>query len=320
MTQSVPYLINQIIKQIRLFNFLVKIFSFKSELLAFCRSYRIILFNLYILLGILIPSIIFIKRSIEEISGDNEEPIGESGGFYEEEEEEEEEEISEAESEARRIAKGKGKEVLPSTESHESSSSSVEDYSEVDEVDKEQLLEDSDDLWEAKSKIRNLVENGIIDKLREGENVTPQEFQDYLDVLEEYGERLEDYSNQGLDNQSALENLESELDDDLKDISDKLGSFDWDREAPKRTKLDSEKEYSSESSTASTPKAVPASLTDSSPTPRPGPASDSTPSTAVPDSSTTSPTPTNNLKETPTEYVQGISEGEMPSYTDPEDT
>jgi len=131
-----------------------------------------------------------------------------------------------------------------------------------------------------------------------------------------------------------LENLESELDDDLKDISDKLGSFDWDREVPKRTKLDSEKEYSSESSTVSTPKAVPASLTDSatptppaipasgsSPTSTPGPASDSTPSTVVPDSSTITPTSTDNpVKETPTEYVQGISEGEMPSYTDPEDT
>jgi hypothetical protein len=195
----------------------------------------------------------------------------------------------------------------------------VEDSS---EVDKGQLLKDSDDLWEAKSKIRNLVENGVIDRLREGQDVTPQEFQDYLDLQEEYGERLESYSNQGLDNQSALENLESELDDDLKDISDKLGSFDWDREVPKRTKLDSEKEYSSESSTVSTPKAVPVYLTDSdsSPTPKPGPASDSTASTAVPDSSTTSSTPTNNLKETPTEYVQNISEGEMPSYTDPEDT
>jgi hypothetical protein len=194
----------------------------------------------------------------------------------------------------------------------------VEDSS---EVDKGQLLEDSDDLWEAKSKIRNLVENGVIDRFRKGQDVTPQEFQDYLDVQEEYGARLESYTNQGLDNQSALENLESELDDDLKDISDKLGSFDWDREVPKRTKLDSEKEYSSESSTVSTPKAVPASLTDSSPTPTPGPASDSTPSTAVPDSSTTTPTSTDNpVKETPTEYVQGISEGEMPSYTDPEDT
>jgi hypothetical protein len=119
-----------------------------------------------------------------------------------------------------------------------------------------------------------------------------------------------------------LENLESELDNDLKDISDKLGSFDWDKEVPNRSKLDSEKEYSSESSTFSTPKAIPTSLTDSdsSSTPRSGPASDSTPSTAVPNSTPTSPTPTNNLKETPTEYVQGISEGEMPSYTDPEDT
>lgn len=275
MTQSMPYLINQIIKQISLFNFLAIIFSFKSELLAFCRSCRIILFYLYILLGLLIPGIVFIKRSIEEISGDNEEPMGESGDSSEKEE------ISEAE--ARRTAKGKSKEVLPSTESHESSSSSVEDSS---EVDKGQLLEDSDDLWEAKSKIRNLVENDVIDKLREGQDVTSQEFQDYLDVLEEYGERLESYSNQGLDHQSALENLESELDDDLKDISDKLGSFDWDKEVPKRSKLDSEKEYSSESSTFSTPKAIPASLTDSdsSSTYRPGSASDSTPSTAVPDS------------------------------------
>jgi len=314
MTQSVSYLINQIIKQICLFNFLVRIFSFKSELLAFCRSYRIIIFYLYILLGLLIPSIVFIKRSLEEISGDSDESMGESGDFYEEEE------ISEAEAEARRTAKGKGKEVLPSTESesHESSSSYVENSS---EVDKGQLLEDSDDLWEAKSKIRNLAENGVIDKLRKGQDVTPQEFQDYLDVQEEYGERLESYTNEGLDNQSALENLESELDDDLKYISDKLGSFNWDREVPKRTKLDSEKEYSSESSTVSTPKAVPASLTDSSPTPTPtsGPASDSTPSTTVPDSSTI-PTPTNNPKETPSEYVQSISEGEMPSYTDPEDT
>ena len=314
MTQSVSYLINQIIKQICLFNFLVRIFSFKSELLAFCRSYRIIIFYLYILLGLLIPSIVFIKRSLEEISGDSDESMGESGDFSEEEE------ISEAEAEARRTAKGKGKEVLPSTESesHESSSSYVEDSS---EVDKGQLLEDSDDLWEAKSKIRNLAENGVIDKLRKGQDVTPQEFQDYLDVQEEYGERLESYTNEGLDNQSALENLESELDDDLKYISDKLGSFNWDREVPKRTKLDSEKEYSSESSTVSTPKAVPASLTDSSPTPTPtsGPASDSTPSTTVPDSSTI-PTPTNNPKETPSEYVQSISEGEMPSYTDPEDT
>ena len=314
MTQSVSYLINQIIKQICLFNFLVRIFSFKSELLAFCRSYRIIIFYLYILLGLLIPSIVFIKRSLEEISGDSDESMGESGDFSEEEE------ISEAEAEARRTAKGKGKEVLPSTESesHESSSSYVENSS---EVDKGQLLEDSDDLWEAKSKIRNLAENGVIDKLRKGQDVTPQEFQDYLDVQEEYGERLESYTNEGLDNQSALENLESELDDDLKYISDKLGSFNWDREVPKRTKLDSEKEYSSESSTVSTPKAVPASLTDSSPTPTPtsGPASDSTPSTTVPDSSTI-PTPTNNPKETPSEYVQSISEGEMPSYTDPEDT
>ncbi len=213
MTQSVSYLINQIIKQICLFNFLVIIFSFKSELLTFCRSCRIILFYLYILLGLLIPSIVFIKRSIEEISGDNDEPMSESGDSSEEEE------ISEA----RRIDKGKGKEVLPSTESHESSSSSVEDSS---EVDKGQLLEDSDDLWEAKSKIRNLVENGVIDRFRKGQDVTPQEFQDYLDVQEEYGARLESYTNQGLDNQSALENLESELDDDLKDISDKLGSFD----------------------------------------------------------------------------------------------
>jgi hypothetical protein len=133
MTQSVPYIINQIIKQICLFNFLVIIFSFKSELLAFCRSCRIILFYLYILLGLLIPSIVFIKRSIEEISGDSDEPMDESGDSSEEEE------ISEA----RRIAKGKGKEVLPSTESHESSSSSVDDSS---EVDKGQLLEDSDDL------------------------------------------------------------------------------------------------------------------------------------------------------------------------------
>jgi|SRR6266480_1325246 hypothetical protein len=133
MTQSVSYLINQIIKQICLFNFLVIIFSFKSELLTFCRSCRIILFYLYILLGLLIPSIVFIKRSIEEISGDNDEPMSESGDSSEEEE------ISEA----RRIDKGKGKEVLPSTESHESSSSSVEDSS---EVDKGQLLEDSDDL------------------------------------------------------------------------------------------------------------------------------------------------------------------------------
>ena len=297
MTQSVPYIINQIIKQICLFNFLVRIFSFKSELLAFCRSYRIIIFYLYILLGLLIPSIVFIKRSIEEISGDSDEPMGESGDSSEEEE------ISEA----RRIAKGK--EVLPSTESHESSSSSVDDSS---EVDKGQLLEDSDDLWEAKSKTRNLVETGVIDRFRKGQDVTPQEFQDYLDVQEEYGERLESYTNQGLDNQSALENLESELDDDLKDISDKLGSFDWDREVPKRTKLDSEKEYSSESSTVSTPKAVPASLTDSAtPTPPAIPASDSSPT----------PTSTDNpVKETPTEYVQGISEGEMPSYTDPEDT
>ena len=314
MTQSVSYLINQIIKQICLFNFLVIIFSFKSELLAFCRSYRIIIYYLYILLGLLIPSIVFIKRSLEEISGDSDESMGESRDSSEEEE------ISEAEAEARRTAKGK--EVLPSTESesHESSSSYVEDSS---EVDKGQLLEDSDDLWEAKSKIRNLAENGVIDKLRKGQDVTPQEFQDYLDVQEEYGERLESYTNEGLDNQSALENLESELDDDLKYISDKLGSFDWDREVPKRTKLDSdsEKEYSSESSTVSTPKAVPASLTDSSPTPTPTsrPASDSTPSTAVPDSSTI-PTPTNNPKETPSEYVQSISEGEMPSYTDPEDT
>ena len=310
MTQLVPYLINQIKKQICLFNFLVIIFSFKSELQVFCRSYRNIFFYLYILLGLLIPSIVFIKRSIEEISGD--EPMGESGDSSEEE-------ISEAE--ARRIAKGKGKEVLPSTESHESSSSSVEDSS---EVDKGQLLEDSDDLWEAKSKIRNLVENGVIDKLRKGQDVTSQEFQDYLDVQEEYGERLESYTNQGLDNQSALENLEFELDDDLKDISDKLGSFDWDREVPKRTKLDSdsEKEYSSESSTVSTPKAVPTSLTHSSPTPTPtpGPTSDSTPSTAVPDSSTTTIPTDNPVKETPSEYVQSISEGEMPSYTDPEDT
>jgi hypothetical protein len=133
MTQSVSNLINQIIKQICLFNFLVIIFSFKSELLTFCRSCRIILFYLYILLGLLIPSIVFIKRSIEEISGDNDEPMSESGDSSEEEE------ISEA----RRIDKGKGKEVLPSTESHESSSSSVEDSS---EVDKGQLLEDSDDL------------------------------------------------------------------------------------------------------------------------------------------------------------------------------
>lgn len=285
-------------------------------MLAFCRSYRIIIYYLYILLGLLIPSIVFIKRSLEEISGDSDESMGESRDSSEEEE------ISEAEAEARRTAKGKGKEVLPSTESesHESSSSYVEDSS---EVDKGQLLEDSDDLWEAKSKIRNLAENGVIDKLRKGQDVTPQEFQDYLDVQEEYGERLESYTNEGLDNQSALENLESELDDDLKYISDKLGSFDWDREVPKRTKLDSdsEKEYSSESSTVSTPKAVPASLTDSSPTPTPTsrPASDSTPSTAVPDSSTI-PTPTNNPKETPSEYVQSISEGEMPSYTDPEDT
>jgi hypothetical protein len=139
MTQSVSYLINQIIKQICLFNFLVRIFSFKSELLAFCRSYRIIIFYLYILLGLLIPSIIFIKRSLEEISGDSDESMGESGDFPEEEE------ISEAEAEARRTAKGKGKEVLPSTESesHESSSSYVENSS---EVDKGQLLEDSDDL------------------------------------------------------------------------------------------------------------------------------------------------------------------------------
>jgi hypothetical protein len=317
MTQSVSYLINQIIKQICLLNFLVRIFSFKSELLAFCRSYRVIIFYLYILLGLLIPSIVFIKRSLEEISGDSEESelMGESGDSSEEEE------ISEAEAETRRTAKGKGKEVLPSTESqesHESSSSYVEDSS---EVDKGQLLEDSDDLWEAKSKIRNLAENGVIDRLRKGQDITPQEFQDYLDVQEEYGDRLESYTNEGLDNQSALENLESELDDDLKDISDKLGSFDWDREVPKRTKLDSEKEYSSESSTVSTPKAVPASLTDSSPTPTPTsrPASDSTPSTAVPDSSTI-PTPTNNPNETPSEYVQSISEGEMPSYTDPEDT
>jgi hypothetical protein len=164
MTQSVSYLINQIIKQICLFNFLVRIFSFKSELLAFCRSYRVIIFYLYILLGLLIPSVVFIKRSLEEISGDNEESMGESGDSSEEEE------ISEAEAEARRTAKGKGKEVLPSTESHESqesheshesqesqeshesqesqeshesSSSYVEDSS---EVDKGQLLEDSDDL------------------------------------------------------------------------------------------------------------------------------------------------------------------------------
>lgn len=315
MTQSVSFLINQIIKQIYLLNFLVWIFYFKSELLAFCRSYIVIIFYLYILLGLLIPSIVFIKRSLEEISGDSEESMGESGDSSEEKE------ISEAEAEAIRTAKGKGKEVLPSTESqesHESSSSYVEDYS---EVDKGQLLEDSDDLWEAKSKIRNLAENGVIDRLRKGQDITPQEFQDYLDVQEEYGDRLESYTNEGLDNQSALENLESELDDDLKDISDKLGSFDWDREVPKRTKLDSEKEYSSESSTVSTPKAVPASLTDSSPTPTPTPrpASDSTPSTAVPDSSTI-PTPTNNPKETPSENVQSISEGEMPSYTDPEDT
>jgi len=319
MTQSVSYLINQIIKQICLFNFLVIIFSFKSELLTFCRSCRIILFYLYILLGLLIPSIVFIKRSIEEISGNNDEPMGESGDSSEEEK------ISETE--ARRIAKGKGKEVLPSTESHESSSNSVKDSP---EVDKGQLLEDSDDLWEAKSKIRNLVENGVIDRLRKGQDVTPQEFQDYLDVQEEYGERLESYPNEGLDNQSALENLESELDDDLKDISDRLGSFDWDREVSKRTKLDSEKEYSSEPSTVSTPKAVPVSLSESA-TPiaiptsdsssTPGPASDSTSSTAIPASSTTTPTPTNNtVKETPTEYVQGISESEMPSYTDPEDS
>jgi hypothetical protein len=137
MTQSVPYFINQIIKQISLFNFLVRIFSFKSELLAFCRSYKIIIFYLYILLGLLIPSIVLIKRNIEEISGDNEEPMDKS------EDSSEEEEISEAEAEARRITKGKGKEVLPSTESHESSSSYVEDSS---EVDKGQLLEDSDDL------------------------------------------------------------------------------------------------------------------------------------------------------------------------------
>src|SRR6202035_5379310 len=138
MTQSVPYLINQIIKQICLFNFLVVInFSFKSELLAFCRSCRIILFYLYILLGLLIPSILFIKRSIEEISDDNDESMDESGDSSKEEE------ISEVEAEARRIAKGKGKEVLPSTESHESNSSSMKDSS---EVDKGQLLEDSDDL------------------------------------------------------------------------------------------------------------------------------------------------------------------------------
>ena len=325
MTQSVSYLINQIIKQICLFNFLVIVFSFKSELLAFCRSCRIILFNLYILLGLLIPSIVFIKRSIEEISGDNDEPISESGDSSEEEK------ISETEAEARRIAKGKGKEILPSTESHESSSSSMEDSP---EVDKGQLLEDSDDLWEAKSKIRNLVENDVIDRLRKGQDVTPQEFQDYLDVQEEYGERLESYSNEGLDNQSALENLEYELDDDLKDISDRLGSFDWDREVPKRTKLDSEKEYYSESSAVSTPKAVPASLSDSAtPTPTaittavatsdssstPGPASDST-STVIPDSTTTSRPTSNTVKETPTEYVLGISENEMPSYTDPEDS
>jgi hypothetical protein len=133
MTQSMPYLINQIIKQISLFNFLVIIFSFKSELLVFCRSYRIILFYLYILLGLLIPGIVFIKRSIEEISGDNEEPMGESGDSSEKEE------ISEAE--VRRTAKGK--EVLPSTESYESSSNFVKEFS---EVDKGQLLEDSDDL------------------------------------------------------------------------------------------------------------------------------------------------------------------------------
>jgi predicted Holliday junction resolvase-like endonuclease len=135
MTQSVPYLINQIIKQICLFNFLVIIFYFKSELLAFCRSCKIILFYFYILLCLLTPSIVLIKRSIEEISGNNDEPMGKSGDSSEEEE------ISEAE--VRRIAKGKGKEVLPSTESHESSSSAVEDSS---EVDKGQLLEDSDDL------------------------------------------------------------------------------------------------------------------------------------------------------------------------------
>jgi hypothetical protein len=137
MTQSVPYLINQIIKQICLFNFLVIIFYFKSELLAFCRSCKIILFYFYILLCLLTPSIVLIKRSIEEISGNNDEPMGKSGDSSEEEE------ISEAEAEVRRIAKGKGKEVLPSTESHESSSSAVEDSS---EVDKGQLLEDSDDL------------------------------------------------------------------------------------------------------------------------------------------------------------------------------
>lgn len=311
MTQSIPYLINHIIRQICLFNFLVIIFSFKSEFLSFCKYSSIILYNIYILLSLLKPSIVFIKRNIEEISNNynNEEPMGES------EDSSEKEEISEAE--AKRIAKGK--EVLPSTESyesHESSSSSVEESS---EVDKGQLLEDSDDLREAKSKIRNLVENGVIDKLREGQDVSPQEFQDYLDVQEEYGERLESYTNEGIDNQSALENLESELDDDLKDISDKLGSFDWDREAPKRTKLDYEKEYFSESSTVSTPRAVPVYLTDSSPTSTPAP-SDSTSSTAIPDSSTVTSTPTNNIKETPTEYVQDISESEMPSYTDPEDT
>jgi hypothetical protein len=142
MTQSVPYFINQIIKQICLFNFLVIIFYFKSELLAFCRSYKIIIFYLYILLGLLIPSILFIKRNIEEISGDNEEPMDKSEDSSDSFEEEE---ISEAEAEARRITKGKGKEVLPSTESHESESSSsyVEDSS---EVDKGQLLKDSDDL------------------------------------------------------------------------------------------------------------------------------------------------------------------------------
>lgn len=313
MTQSIPYLINQIVKQIFLFNFLVIIFSFKSELLAFCRSYKIILFYLYILLSLLIPNIVFIKRSIEEISDDNEEPMDKSGDYSEEEE------ISEAEAEARRIAKGKGKEVLPSTEPDESSSSHVEDSSEVDIG---QLLDDSDDIKEAKSKIRNLVENDVIDKLRKGQDVTSQEFQDYLDILEEYGERLESYSNQGLDHQSGLENLESELDNDLENISDKLSSFDWDKEVPNRSKLDSEKEYSSEPSTFSTPKAIPTSFTDSdsSSTPRSGPASDSTPSTAVPDSTPVTARPTNNLKETPTEYVQGISEGEMPSYTDPEDT
>lgn len=176
---------------------------------------------------------------------------------------------------------------------------------------KEAKEEELDDLADLEEKINDLNNKGVGDRLEKGLPVKPSDYKTYEKIKEEFSSYFDKES--GKTPKIGLNEVQEYLQDEKETILEGMASLNLNEKVLKKQKVDDSDRLDKENEEK---KNKSSSSSSSSSTNKLDEEDKSSSSNKNLSPETSNPNPN---KETPTEYVESLSQTEMPSYIDPED-